>query len=107
MYLNFGDIGANIKTLVEEYQEKSKSHAKIESISDMKVSVEHTHTHTHTTSSHCTVYPGFMPHRTGYCTIASYAHSTVYLYLEGTNFHTYFSKTGSVRSLFGFRSYMT
>ena len=39
MYLNFGDIGANIKTLVDDYQEKQKSHAKIESISDMKVSV--------------------------------------------------------------------
>ena len=40
MYLNFGEIGANIKTLVEDYQEKSKSHAKIESISDMKVCTE-------------------------------------------------------------------
>ena len=38
MYLNFGEIGANIKSLVEDYQEKSKSHAKIESIADMKVS---------------------------------------------------------------------
>ncbi len=37
MYLNFGEIGANIKGLVDEYQEKSKSHAKIESIADMKV----------------------------------------------------------------------
>ncbi len=37
MYLNFGEIGANIKGLVDEYQDKSKSHAKIESIADMKV----------------------------------------------------------------------
>jgi len=37
MYLNFGEIGANIKLLVEDYQEKSKSHAKVESIADMKV----------------------------------------------------------------------
>ena len=37
MYLNFGDIGVNIKELVQDYQEKSKSHAKIESIADMKV----------------------------------------------------------------------
>ncbi len=37
MYLNFGEIGANIKSLVDEYQEKSKGHAKIESIADMKV----------------------------------------------------------------------
>lgn len=37
MYLNFGDIGANIKSLVEDFQEKQKSHAKIDSIADMKV----------------------------------------------------------------------
>ena len=37
MYLNFGEIGANIKSLVEEYQAKSKSHTKVESIADMKV----------------------------------------------------------------------
>lgn len=39
MYLNFGEIGANIKTLVDHYQEKSKSQAKIESIADMKVTI--------------------------------------------------------------------
>ena len=38
MYLNFGEIGANIETMVEEFQDKQKSHAKIESIADMKVS---------------------------------------------------------------------
>ncbi len=37
MYLNFGEIGANIKELVESFQEKQKSHAKIDSIADMKV----------------------------------------------------------------------
>ena len=37
MYMTFGDIGANIKTLVDDFQEKQKSHAKIESIADMKV----------------------------------------------------------------------
>ena len=40
MYLNFGEIGVNIKTLVDHYQEKSKSQAKIESIADMKVSTQ-------------------------------------------------------------------
>ena len=39
MYLNFGEIGANIKSLVEMYQAKSKIHAKVESIADMKVHV--------------------------------------------------------------------
>ena len=37
MYLNFGEIGNNIKDLMEEFQRKSKSQAKVESISDMKV----------------------------------------------------------------------
>ena len=37
MYLSFGDIGANIKKLVDEFQDRQKSHAKIESIADMKV----------------------------------------------------------------------
>ena len=41
MYQNFGDIGASIKTLVDEFQDKQKSHAKIESISDMKVRAVH------------------------------------------------------------------
>lgn len=40
MYLNFGEIGASIKTLVDHYQEKSKDHAKIESIADMKQFIE-------------------------------------------------------------------
>lgn len=40
MYNNFGEIGANIKTMVDSYQEKSKSHAKIESIADMKDFIE-------------------------------------------------------------------
>ena len=37
MYMNFGEIGSNIKELMEEFQKKSKSQAKVESISDMKV----------------------------------------------------------------------
>ena len=38
MYLNFGEIGANIKSLVETYQSKNKHREKLESIADMKVS---------------------------------------------------------------------
>ena len=41
MYQNFGDIGASIKTLVDDFQDKQKSHAKIESITDMKVRSVH------------------------------------------------------------------
>lgn len=37
MYLNFGEIGSNIKNLMEEFQRKSQSQAKVESIADMKV----------------------------------------------------------------------
>ena len=37
MYNNFGEIGTNIKDLMEDFQSKSKSHAKVESIADMKV----------------------------------------------------------------------
>lgn len=40
MYLNFGDLGGNIKDYVEQYQSKTKSNAAIESISDMKRFVE-------------------------------------------------------------------
>ena len=36
--MNFGEIGANIKQLMEDFQKKSKSQGKIESIADMKVS---------------------------------------------------------------------
>ena len=39
MYMTFGDIGAHIKALVDNFQEKQKSHAKIESIADMKVTI--------------------------------------------------------------------
>ena len=35
--MNFGEIGSNIKDLMEEFQKKSKSQAKVESIADMKV----------------------------------------------------------------------
>lgn len=40
MYSNFGEIGNNIKELMDEFQTKSKSHEKIESISDMKQFLE-------------------------------------------------------------------
>ena len=40
MYSNFGDIGNNIKNLMEEFQAKSKSHQKVESIADMKTFIE-------------------------------------------------------------------
>lgn len=38
MYLNFGEIGTNIKNLMEDFQKKKpKGQQKLESISDMKV----------------------------------------------------------------------
>ncbi|XP_052280669.1 vacuolar protein sorting-associated protein 45-like [Dreissena polymorpha] len=40
MYMNFGEIGNNIKTLMDEFQKKSQSQAKVESIADMKAFIE-------------------------------------------------------------------
>jgi hypothetical protein len=40
MYLNLGDLGANIKSYVDEYQAKHKSSMNIESIADMKKFME-------------------------------------------------------------------
>jgi vacuolar protein sorting-associated protein 45 len=40
MYLNFGDLGGNIKEYVEQYQSKTKNNANIESINDMKRFIE-------------------------------------------------------------------
>ncbi|KAI9810984.1 MAG: vacuolar protein sorting-associated protein 45 [Pycnora praestabilis] len=40
MYMNFGDLGGNIKDYVEQYQSKTKSSMSIESIADMKRFVE-------------------------------------------------------------------
>ena len=40
MYLNFGDLGGNIKEYVEQYQSKTKSNASLDSIADMKRFVE-------------------------------------------------------------------
>lgn len=37
MYSNFGEIGVKIKELMDEFQKKSKSQKKVESIADMKV----------------------------------------------------------------------
>ena len=38
MYLNFGEIGSNMKQLMDEFQRSAKSNQKLESIADMKVS---------------------------------------------------------------------
>lgn len=40
MYLNFGDIGQNIKVLINDYQKRAQIHQKLETISDMKKFVE-------------------------------------------------------------------
>ncbi|KAK4188680.1 Sec1-like protein [Podospora australis] len=40
MYLNFGELGSNIKDYVEQYQSKTKNNADIESIADMKRFIE-------------------------------------------------------------------
>lgn len=40
MSLNFGDIGQNIKTLMNDYQKKAQTHQQLESINDMKKFVE-------------------------------------------------------------------
>ena len=40
MYLNFGDLGGNIKEYVSQYQSKTQNNANLESISDMKRFIE-------------------------------------------------------------------
>ena len=40
LYLNFGEIGQNIKILVEEFTEKKNISQKVDSIQDMKTFVE-------------------------------------------------------------------
>jgi vacuolar protein sorting-associated protein 45 len=40
LYSNFGEIGQNIKTLMDDFQSRAKSNQKLESISDMKNFVE-------------------------------------------------------------------
>ena len=37
MYLNFGEIGSNMKQLMDEFQKSAKSNQKLDSIADMKV----------------------------------------------------------------------
>lgn len=37
MYSNFGEIGVKIKELMDDFQVKTKSQKKVESIADMKV----------------------------------------------------------------------
>lgn len=40
LYLNFGEIGTNIKNLMEDFQKKKpKDQQKLESIADMKVRI--------------------------------------------------------------------
>ena len=39
-FLNFGEIGENIRQLVADFQSKTKSHEKMESIADMKDFIE-------------------------------------------------------------------
>lgn len=36
MFKNFGEIGVNIKVLMDDFQDKTKNQKKIETISDMK-----------------------------------------------------------------------
>ena len=40
MYLNYGEIGSNIKELMDEFQSKTKGQQKVETISDMKNFIE-------------------------------------------------------------------
>ncbi|CAH1112646.1 unnamed protein product [Psylliodes chrysocephalus] len=40
IFMNYGEIGTNIKELMDQFQAKAKSHQKIESIADMKSFVE-------------------------------------------------------------------
>jgi vacuolar protein sorting-associated protein 45 len=40
MYLNYGEICSNIKELMDEFQTKTKSQQKVESIADMKSFIE-------------------------------------------------------------------
>lgn len=40
MYLNYGEIGMNIKELMEEFQRRTKNQQKVETISDMKQFIE-------------------------------------------------------------------
>uniref|UniRef100_A0AC35TQV1 Vacuolar protein sorting-associated protein 45 n=1 Tax=Rhabditophanes sp. KR3021 TaxID=114890 RepID=A0AC35TQV1_9BILA len=40
MYLNFGEIGQNIKKLMSDFQIKAKTHQELESVSDMKKFIE-------------------------------------------------------------------
>ena len=40
MYLNYGEIGSNIKELMDEFQSKTKGQQKVETIADMKNFIE-------------------------------------------------------------------
>lgn len=41
LYADFGTVGQSLRSLVEEFQTKAKSHQKVESIEDMKNFIEH------------------------------------------------------------------
>ncbi|CAL8083525.1 unnamed protein product [Orchesella dallaii] len=41
LYADFGTVGQSLRQLVERFQEKAKSHQKVESIEDMKNFIEH------------------------------------------------------------------
>lgn len=43
MYSNFGEIGVKIKELMDDFQVKTKSQKKVESIADMKVGYDVTY----------------------------------------------------------------
>ena len=45
MYLNFGEIGQNIKTLMTDFQQNVKSNQRLESIADMKVNQSREYQH--------------------------------------------------------------
>lgn len=40
MYKNFGEIGEIMKSLIDDFKSKAKSHQKLDTISDMKAFVE-------------------------------------------------------------------
>lgn len=41
MYLNYGEIGSNIKQLMEEFQARQQGQQKVETIADMKDFIEY------------------------------------------------------------------
>lgn len=60
MYLNFAEIGSNIKNLMEDFQKrKPKEQQKLESIADMKVQTGLVKAHLlQGSAGHCWLYAG-------------------------------------------------